>query len=60
MIKDSNWNTYHLAPPGKGVDSIVEYILVDNPDFADLEVLTQQIEKGTLKFIQDVESFLSR
>jgi hypothetical protein len=60
MIKDSNWNTYHLAPPGKGVDSIVEYILVDNPDFADLAVLTQQIEKGTLKFIQDVESFLSR
>jgi hypothetical protein len=44
--------------PAKGVDSIVEYILVDNPDFSDLDALTNQIEKGTLKFIEDVERFL--
>jgi len=32
---------------------------VDNPDFSDLEALTEQVEGGTLKFIEDVESFLS-
>ena len=41
----------------KGVDSIIEYILVDHPDFSDLEPLTKQIERATLKFIKDVESF---
>ena len=43
----------------KGVDSVVEHILVDNPDFSDLDALTKQIEQGTLKFIQDIESFLT-
>jgi len=33
--------------------------LVENPDFNDLDALTSQIEKGTLKFIEDVENFLS-
>jgi hypothetical protein len=60
LIKESDWNKYPIVPPGKGVDSIVEHILVDNPDFSDLDVLTRQIETGVLKFIQDVETFLSK
>ena len=44
----------------KGVDSIMEHILVDNPDFSDLDALTGQIEKGTLNFISDIEDFLSK
>ena len=44
----------------EGVDSIVEGILVENPDFGDLDTLTRQIERGTLKFIEDVENFLSK
>jgi hypothetical protein len=32
---------------------------VDNPDFSDLDALTEQIERETLKFIKDVEGFLS-
>jgi hypothetical protein len=59
LFKESGWKKYHLVPTTKGVDSIVEYILVDNPDFSDLDALTVQIETGTLKFIKDVESFLS-
>jgi hypothetical protein len=59
LIKDSGWNKYHLVPTTQGADSIIEYILVDNPDFGDLEGLTKQIEAETLKFIKDVESFLS-
>ena len=33
----------------------------ENPvDFSDLDALTKQIEKSTLKFIKDVEGFLSK
>ena len=59
LFKESNWNKYRIVSPAKGVDSIMEYILVDNPDFSDLDTLTNQIERGTLKFIEDVENFLS-
>ncbi len=59
LIKDSEWNKYRLVPTIKGQDSIIESILVANPDFGDLEALTRQIEAGTLGFITDVESFLS-
>jgi hypothetical protein len=61
LIKASHWNKYKLVPQaGKGVDSILEHILVDHPDFSDLTALTQRIEKGTLDFIQDIENFLSK
>lgn len=59
LFKENNWNKYHVVSTTKGVDSIVEFILVDNPDFSDLDALTNQIERGTLKFIEDVEGFLS-
>ena len=58
-IKETNWNQYHVVPTTKGVDAIVEHILVDNPDFSDVDTLSKQIERGTLTFIKDVESFLS-
>lgn len=60
IISKSNWNKYKIVEPTKGVDSIVEHILVDTPDFSDLEALTKQIEQGILKFIQDIESLLAK
>jgi len=59
LVKGSNWNKYRIPSTTKGVDSIIEYILVDNPNFRDLDTLTKQIEEGTLTFIKDVENFLS-
>lgn len=59
FIKESGWNEYQIVSPAKGIDSIVEHILVEHPDFGNLEALTEQVEGGTLKFIEDVESFLS-
>ena len=59
LLTESDWNKYRIPSTTKGVDSILEYILVNNPDFSDLDTLTNQIEKGTLKFINDVENFLS-
>jgi hypothetical protein len=58
LLMESDWNKYHVVSTTKGVDSIVEYILIDSPDFRDLDTLTTQIETATLIFIKDVESFL--
>jgi hypothetical protein len=60
LFNKSDWNQYRLVPTTKGVDSIIEHILVDNPDFSDLDTLTKQIENEVLKFIKNVESFLSK
>ena len=53
FFKKSSWDKYKIVEPVKGVDSIVEHILIDNPDFSNLEDLTKQIDKGTLKFIKE-------
>jgi hypothetical protein len=60
LVRERGWDKYHIPSSIKGIDSIVEYILVDNPDFRDLEALTKQIERGTLNFIKDIENFLSQ
>ncbi|WP_425342800.1 DUF7000 family protein [Methanobacterium petrolearium] len=60
LFKEGNWNKYHVPPSIKGMDSIVESVLIEDPDFSDLDVLTEQIETGTLQFIEDVEDFLSK
>jgi hypothetical protein len=59
LFTDSNWNKYHIVPTTKGVDSVLEYTIADNPDFSDLSALTRHIEKETLCFINDIEDFLS-
>ena len=58
IIKESSWNKYRLVPTIKGYDAIIENTLVEEPDFSDLDALTEQIERGTLSFIEDVEKFL--
>ena len=60
IIKENSWDKYKIVEPVKGVDSVVEYTLVDNPDFSDLDALTKQIEQRALKFIEDIESFLAK
>jgi len=58
LFKESNWNKYPLVPTTKGVDAVIEHVLIADPDFSDLDALTDQIEQATLIFIRDVESFL--
>ena len=60
QFKESGWNKYRIPSTIKGVDSILESILVENPDFSNLVALTTQIERETMKFIEDVEDFLSK
>ncbi len=60
LFKERGWNKYRIPSTTKGADSIIEYTLVENPDFSDLDTLTKQIESGTLKFIMDVEDYLAK
>ncbi|MDP8208077.1 MAG: hypothetical protein P9L92_15540 [Candidatus Electryonea clarkiae] len=59
LFRESDWNKYNLASTTEGVYSIIDHTLIDNPDFSDLDTLTSHIERGILKFIKDVENFLS-
>lgn len=60
LFKAGGWNKYHLVPTTEGMDSIIENVLVENPDFSDLDALTKRIEKTTLQFTKDIESFLTK
>jgi len=59
LFKDKNWKKYDLPSNPKTSDSIMEHILVETPDFSDLDELTTQIEHETLMFVNDVKDFLS-
>ncbi len=58
LLKESGWNKYRIVPQDKGVDSILEHTLDDNPNFGNTDKLTEKIENGTLNFIKDIEDFL--
>lgn len=59
LFKESGWKKYRSPSTLKGSDSILEYTLIENPDFNDLDALTSRIESSTLKFIEAIENFLS-
>jgi len=60
LFKEKNFTKYSVPASIKGIDAIVEHVLVEAPDFNDLSGLTMRIEKETLKFIADSERFLSK
>ena len=60
FFQQSGWDRYRLLSSIEGEDSILEHVLVDDPDFDDLDTLTEEIESGTLRFIKDIEGFLAK
>ena len=58
LIKDSGWNQYPLVATTRGETAILKHVLTENPDFDDMDAVTEQIEIGVVKFIKDVETFL--
>jgi len=59
LFRESRWAAYRVVTPGKGVDSILECNLAEDFDFDDLKNLTASIEENTVKFINDIEKFVS-
>ena len=49
---------YSLTDDVKGMSSIIEAVLVEQPDFDDLSVLTRQIDRGVTDFVKDVENMI--
>jgi hypothetical protein len=43
LFKESGWDKYRLVPSTKGADFIIEHVLVEDPDFSDLDVLTKRL-----------------
>lgn len=60
IFKESHWDKYEVVEPAKGVDAVVQHVLVENPDFGDPDALTCQIETAAVKFIHDIEEFLAQ
>jgi hypothetical protein len=60
LFKENGFNKYPLAVNPEEPDRFVDSTLVENPDFGNLEALTQEIENKTLKFIEAIEGFLSK
>jgi hypothetical protein len=59
LLREKGWDKYKLTADPKTNDSILEHILVENPDFGDLDAMTKVIEIGTVKLIGDLEDLLS-
>lgn len=53
-LSQKDIGTYQLSQVKPGVDSIIESILVEQPDFDKLENLKTQIEIKTIEFINDM------
>jgi hypothetical protein len=58
LFQERGWDKYRIPLTIKGADSILEFPVVNDHDFRDLGILTQQIELGAVVFIRDVEKFL--
>ncbi len=54
-IVASGWKNYPLADPVVNRDAIIERILVEDPDFGNLNDLTARIAQGVSDFIAEME-----
>jgi hypothetical protein len=57
-LENQDVGKYHLSHVQPGVDSIIESILVEQPNFDHLETLKEQIEEKTNIFIDDMIAIL--
>lgn len=58
LMSRENIGKHKLSQVIPGVDSIIESILVEKPDFDNPEALKQEIGKKTIAFVKDIISIL--
>lgn len=58
IFKDSDWNKYHVPENIDKSFSIVDNILVNQPDFNDSDFLREKIEEGVMEFIDEIKEIL--
>lgn len=59
IFKGSDWDKYHIPDTTAEGFSIVDHILVEDPDFSDLNVLTQHIETAAIQFMNEIVDVLT-
>lgn len=59
ILKNRDLGEYTLSQINPGVDSIIESIIIEHPNFDDVEELKKQIETETLEFVKSTISILS-
>lgn len=57
FFNESDWNKYTISVNAK--DAIIEHILVEKPDFSQIDLLTEKLESDTLKFIKEITDILN-
>ncbi len=58
LFKDSDWNKYHIAESINNSLTIIDHIIVKNPNFNKLNKLTEQIEMESMKFMNEIQDIL--
>jgi len=58
LLSHKNIGKYTLSQINPGVDSIIESLIVEQPDFDDIEELKKQIGEKTFEFAKDIISVL--
>ncbi len=58
LFKGSNWNKYHLAESINDSLSIIDQTIVEEPDFNSKRTLTEEIERKSLEFINEIKDIL--
>lgn len=58
FLKKVKFDQYPISESQTGVDSIIESVLIEQPDFDQPEQLASQIENNVLDFIDNVSNIL--
>ncbi|MDD3931122.1 MAG: hypothetical protein PHT04_03005, partial [Eubacteriales bacterium] len=58
ILKKVKFDQYPISECQTGVDSIIESVLIEQPDFNQPEQLASQIENNVLDFIDNVSNIL--
>ena len=59
IFKGSDWNKYNMPSTADEGFSIIDNILISNPDFDNPDSLTELIETKALSFIKDISDALN-
>lgn len=55
LLKTSKWNKEQIAMPKY---SVLEVILVENPDFSELDILTSKIEQEAIILVHEIIDYI--
>lgn len=59
-VKEKNWNRYQVPDSIDGIDYIMKNVLLENPDFGDLDNLSIKLEETAIRFIEDLQKSLPK